>query len=525
MEMQERRRAKCVVTVLLVWMALIRVFDPALTMSTQYWSYNKKKEYDIALNSLTILFYAVLPILCLFTDIKFGWLKAATTSACIGAVCTLVYIVLSLDLVHSGKVGDVIKVAIDPIVLFTRLYFEISILCLGAYQLIEISSNSDQISRYLWCHIWCTNFGTMITEVVICFLKDKKNYETYIFSIHFAVLVIIIVSALLIKKWTIRYNYIMNPLKVISSVLCFALKNKNPLKRSALTYWEETEPSRINLGKAKYGGPFLEKDVESVKTFFSLFLMITVITMVAFPYINFGRFERKDGSLLKCFVYKTYFISYCLKLIAIPLYLCIFKRCCSSRIRLTMLQRIGIGITISLISKFGFIMLDLFITYPHYKNNGESVCLLEPELNETMSNNNMHNLLNSYMEVFTIIKSISAIGYLFAVPGCFEFVVAQAPHSMRGLLIGSWSCFIGFYQIAGWMMVEPFEATSEYLIPSCELYVLIMNFLVLVVCLISFLVLSHRYKLHCREDVFHAYLIAENHYENEFNRRDYYGSF
>ena len=521
MEMQERRRVKCVVTVLLAWMALIRLFDPALTISTQYWS--KKEVYDIVLNSLTVLFYAVLPIFCLLSDIKFGWLKTATASAFIGALCSLIYIVLSLDQVPCGKVGDIIKVAIDPIVLFTRLYFEISILCLGTYQLIEISSNSDQISSYLWCHIWCTNFGTMITEVVICFLKDENNYDTYIFSIHFAVLVIIIVSALLIKKWTIKYNYMMNPLKLISSVLCFALKNKYPLKRSALTYWEETEPSRINLGKAKYGGPFLEKDVESVKTFFSLFFIIAVITMVAFPYQNFGRFERKDGSLLKCFVYRTYFISYCLKLVAIPLYLCIIKPSCSSRIRLTMLQRIGIGITISLISKFGYVMLDLFITYPPYKNTGESVCLLQPEINETMTS--MHNILSSYMEVFTIIKSISAIGYLFAVPGCFEFVMAQAPHSMRGLLIGSWSCFIGFYQIAGWMLVKPFEATSEYLNPSCELYVLIMNFLILLVCLISFLGLSHWYKLHSREDVFHAYLIAENHYENEFNRRDYYGSF
>ena len=35
--------------------------------------------------------------------------------------------------------------------------------------------------------------------------------------------------------------------------------------RSALTYWENKIPSRVDLGKRKYGGPFSEEDVENVK--------------------------------------------------------------------------------------------------------------------------------------------------------------------------------------------------------------------------------------------------------------------
>ena len=67
----------------------------------------------------------------------------------------------------------------------------------------------------------------------------------------------------------------MNPshlslLKSIYFVLKFAAKHKAPLNRSALTSWEEDIPSRIDLGKSKYGGPYTTKQVEDVKTILRL---------------------------------------------------------------------------------------------------------------------------------------------------------------------------------------------------------------------------------------------------------------
>ena len=53
----------------------------------------------------------------------------------------------------------------------------------------------------------------------------------------------------------------------------FAAKHKAPVNRSALTYWEEDIPSRVDLGKSKYGGPFATEQVEDVKTFFKLMVV------------------------------------------------------------------------------------------------------------------------------------------------------------------------------------------------------------------------------------------------------------
>ena len=66
-------------------------------------------------------------------------------------------------------------------------------------------------------------------------------------------------------------------LKTIYQVLKFAAKHKSPLNRSAFTYWEEDIPSRLDLGKSKYGGPFTTEQVENVKTFFKLLTMLIPI--------------------------------------------------------------------------------------------------------------------------------------------------------------------------------------------------------------------------------------------------------
>ena len=58
-----------------------------------------------------------------------------------------------------------------------------------------------------------------------------------------------------------------NPYHLIYHVLKYAKKHKYPVQRSALTYWEDEIPSRIDLGKSKYGGPFTTEEVENVKTF------------------------------------------------------------------------------------------------------------------------------------------------------------------------------------------------------------------------------------------------------------------
>ena len=71
---------------------------------------------------------------------------------------------------------------------------------------------------------------------------------------------------LLAPKWLKKEPKSPQSLKGIFKVLKYAKEHKYPVQRSALTFWEEEIPSRLDLGKSKYGGPFTIEQVENVKT-------------------------------------------------------------------------------------------------------------------------------------------------------------------------------------------------------------------------------------------------------------------
>ena len=56
----------------------------------------------------------------------------------------------------------------------------------------------------------------------------------------------------------------VNPYKLVYKVTNFARLHKFPLRRSAFTFCTEELPSRMDVGKSKFGGPFTNKQVEDV---------------------------------------------------------------------------------------------------------------------------------------------------------------------------------------------------------------------------------------------------------------------
>ena len=474
------------VTIILLWLFLVRLFDPSIINSVQ----NHQKElYDDILNTSVIVFYILLPLLVLFADMKLGRLHTATLSAAIGAISSLIFIIFS-------NKSYLVEAVLEPVTLVTRIFFEISLLCLGADQLVEMSSNTDEMSSYVWWWAWCVNLSIMITSVASCLSNGHENYEVYMASVHFILLLVIIVVTLKIKRWTIRYSYSKNPLKLISGILCFAVKHKSPTSASALSYLNESKPSRINLGKMKYGGPFLEKDVESVKTFLRLIPLVCIITMINFPFQLIGRLSFENSITIKhCLISGTYFIENSATIIGVPLYRFILKPYCLKFLRISILKKIGIGIAFTVVGKLGYVIIDLYLSVPAYKEDNKPICLLQP------SNFTTDVLTESRMYIyFEIIPGVvNALGFLLINVGSFEFIFAQAPHCMRGLIIGMWFSVLSIYEVTGWLMVKPFKKLSNYLIPSCELYLLIMNFVFMFVSFVLFLLYSRKYRLHNNE--------------------------
>ena len=75
-----------------------------------------------------------------------------------------------------------------------------------------------------------------------------------------------------------------NPYRVVYEVMRYAWRHKAPTNRSALTYWEDRTPSRIDLAKKRYGGPFVDQEPEDVKTFWYILAVILSFSGFFIPY-------------------------------------------------------------------------------------------------------------------------------------------------------------------------------------------------------------------------------------------------
>ena len=151
---------------------------------------------------------------------------------------------------------------------------------LGLDQMPDASSSS--ITSYIaWfvCSIFIAFFLGQVFDLIRRYCSNESFHQnfTLIWALFLVVcMTIVLISNFLCKpKWLIIEPKSPQSLKTIYRVLKFAAKHKTPLNRSAFTYWEEDIPSRIDLGKSKYGGPFTTEQVEDVKTI----LHLTVISL------------------------------------------------------------------------------------------------------------------------------------------------------------------------------------------------------------------------------------------------------
>ena len=116
---------------------------------------------------------------------------------------------------------------------------------------------------------------------------------------------------LLPNNWLIIEPKSPQSLRTIYQVVKFAAKHKAPLNRSALTYWEEDVPSRMDLGKSRYGGPFTTEQVEDVKTILRLLTISIPMWMIALALSLQPRIVTQDGNNLTVISKFTYNFDWC----------------------------------------------------------------------------------------------------------------------------------------------------------------------------------------------------------------------
>ena len=103
---------------------------------------------------------------------------------------------------------------------------------------------------------------------------------TLVATIFAVPLAVVIISDCLCQQWLDRAHKVTNPIKLIIQVLNYTRKHRYPERRSAFTYIDEEQPTRMDYGKEKFGGPFTEEEVEDVKTVLQLIPLLVCISVL-----------------------------------------------------------------------------------------------------------------------------------------------------------------------------------------------------------------------------------------------------
>ena len=345
--------------------------------------------------------------------------------------------------VNIAKYG-ISGVALLLLIMGTAGFFT-NIPAYGLDQLVE-KSNTHKRAFIHWT-VWGLFFGFLIGYIAFV---EKSIYDAELLQITGIVVFVFTSLALCLHAWFYNHYELVgiqkkNPYKMIYYTLKYAWYHKTPEKRSSFTYWENKLPSRIDLGKRKYGGNFSEEDVENVKAFlrivavllstFGFFIPYYHALIGLLTYVNSfeGATSTLNGygsfALWQVFDSQNLLLIPVLELIIIPLF---------PKIEYFLLNPLrGIGfsyilILIALISMIGVNMVGHFIT------RGDVRCV-------TSLHSSGDDLVQLSFLYFSIPLLFSGLADTLSFIYGLEFICSQAPSNMNGMYSGLFVLFILIY--------------------------------------------------------------------------------
>jgi peptide/histidine transporter 3/4 len=290
--------------------------------------------------------------------------------------------------------------------------FRSNIIQLGTDQMLF--SPSQYIKTFIYWFIFIIPFTQLIADAIFYPLQYfRVGTRVLVFIIVFIAFLSFLTASNIIlcfKKYiNIEPTPPTNPLKVIYKVTMYALRHKVPSFRSAFTYGEKS-PGRFDLAKQRYGGPFTTEQVEDVKSFgrilvvlisFSGWFYVESTVGITVYYTNITGMNltvAEEVILGYPFVIQSFIFA-----AGILIFQLILFPYCSLRLP-SILFRIGMGLFVGLLSSIVQTILSAYI------NEIPFSLLALPQM-------------------------LNGVGQLLSF-SIFEFIIAQAPYRMQGFLLG-----------------------------------------------------------------------------------------
>ena len=412
------------------------------------------ESYSYIIFAAVGLHYLFYPLLGLLGE---KWMRYKVVL--VGIILTFVgfiIILVTLVAIHFINLNKIVVVCIclfgSSFYFFGYGLYEANVIQFGTDQLQF--APSQELSSFVYWVLYIYYFPLAIlllaASIMTGFIYRNIIYYTFtsIFGSGVLIVIIAILSFCCFKKHLViepaQHN---NPVKLIWRVIKYAWKHKIPQRRSAFTYGEPP-PSRLDLAKERYGGPFTTGQVEDVKSF--LYILSVLLTAYGITFSGFSSnlsnqylavlnlginktaatFTEKMilqfPLTIPFFVFAMYILTF--QLLIVPFF---------SRFIPSMLKRIWIGLVGVLLQLVITTAIAYIVNRDITRSFDNIVCL-------DVTGHNTSNY-DAGMEIFTLpylililpqfLSGVNSV--VIAVTG-FEFILAQGPRNMQGLLIGLW---------------------------------------------------------------------------------------
>ena len=339
-----------------------------------------------------------------------------------------------------------------------------------------------------------------------------------------------------------------NPFSTVYKVLKYSWQHKCPENRSAFTYWENDIPPRIDLGKNKYGGPFTTEEVEDTKTF--LHILLLIISLFGFHLSGNGFTVTRQLMQKLCpsrWVLLLLFTSppildslttlvfiFTMQCLVLPY----FRRCVPN-----LFKRLGLGLLLAFLQELVILVIAAIARTENYKycysfSSNYSVKRVDRcfeskfffNVNGSCQTVNISSLhpgvlvlpecedefvssIFSWILVPQVLHSLSSVLVFMT---ALEFICAQAPLRMKGLLIGVWyASFVLRY--------AAMSAVDEFIVENITWFIFhgVRAFFI-VVSVLLYSCVAKRYHYRVRDEVVNERFLVEEIYERRLLQAEEY---
>ena len=528
--------------VVLMWGALVHQmtdYSAGYVIIGAYATPDLFKYLFISLPCAQMVGFVLYPIAGVIAD-SWNRLGVMLAGLCVQSIATLIITALVITMHFVDDVRGLwyvwaIVICCFGLVRAGLAVYEPNGLQMGSIQMP--SASSDQLSAYVHWFYWTLLLGQAVINVVILTLTI---FIDFISAARYTVLYacfaqLVSIPVVIILVWSHRRTLSVtlphrNPLQQLRKVLKYAMKHKYPEQRSAFTYGEL--PSRLDLAKHRYGGPFTTEQVEDVKSFFRIFLVL--VSAVGFRFLDVsgttGGHLRAVANPNMIFEYGFNFVtiqifgmSILIIFIGIPVYQLLVKPM-FYRYLTTMLKRIFIGLLLQLMSICILQVLEGILADHIATTYGVDACAYYDNFTLRVivqnSDNSTSVELPFHYQWIIIPQVLTGLTFLLVFLTVFEFILAQSPHNMQGLLIGIW---YSAYLIN--LIISALEQIG------CFLWITSIKASVSVVLLVAFVLVGIKYQRRLRdeptqhnqqqvlEEVYDKYLTQEHTSANNIQER------